>query len=211
MDIDERHCPNCGHGTLDWSVVCPGCDTVPWESDAGWKVVRKRRFQQWLPVGGPLALLLVASLGLVVFGNVTFLQGSRAIEKTKAIEAKMVEAQSLQRMLAAIKIAGHPRSDDSMRLVHEWLDENIPHLINVVANKKESEIARAAALSVLGEILDSRSPLAQLTAEYRMQVEQISEQLLEHSNEYLRDASLTVLKRIEAEKYPSTNLKHLSL
>ena len=68
MDIDERHCPNCGHDILNWDVVCPGCDQVPWNSPAGRRIVAKRRRKQWW-LDNAFALTLLASATVAVVGG----------------------------------------------------------------------------------------------------------------------------------------------
>lgn len=48
MEIDERKCPHCGHGVLDWYTRCPGCNQIPWETAEGQKVRARRRLRRTL-------------------------------------------------------------------------------------------------------------------------------------------------------------------
>ena len=77
MDIDERHCPNCGHDILNWDVPCPGCSQVPWNTPAGHRVIRHRRFWSTWSIGLPIAAVLLLMAGLIVIGNLSLRQHLR--------------------------------------------------------------------------------------------------------------------------------------
>ena len=68
IDVDERRCPNCGHGVISWEVVCPGCDRVPWESPAGRRILRRRRWWFALLEESPVTILIILVARLTLFG-----------------------------------------------------------------------------------------------------------------------------------------------
>jgi hypothetical protein len=100
MDIDERHCPTCGHGVLDWDLVCPGCHQVPWDTPAGRKIVRRRRLKEtFLSTGGLVGLLVAAVLGLMLYGASStfhvFFQSPRSAKQLQAYHDQLFSAPAM--------------------------------------------------------------------------------------------------------------------
>ena len=62
MKEEEKKCPNCGHDVLSWDVICPGCSQVPWDTNAGRRIVRWRRLRMSLVYSVPLIVILCALL-----------------------------------------------------------------------------------------------------------------------------------------------------
>ena len=95
MEIDSRHCPNCGAAVIGWEVVCPGCDQVPWNTPVGRTIVARRRFKQWLIDRGPILAVMLVLLAGLTLRMVTALQEDRA-RRTRAPTDEQTTSRTLQ-------------------------------------------------------------------------------------------------------------------
>ncbi|MBI2093835.1 MAG: HEAT repeat domain-containing protein [Candidatus Omnitrophica bacterium] len=111
MEIDERHCPNCGHGIMDWDTVCPGCDQIPWQSPFGRKIIAQRRRWHWWMETGPFLAISILALGAATCGVISVMKSTGSVfcplpgsdPKTKGLltEIGELETQLKQPDLAA--------------------------------------------------------------------------------------------------------------
>ena len=115
MEIDTRHCPNCGHDTLDWDVPCPGCEQVPWDTPIGHRVISRRRFWDRWSMGLPLVALLVLVVVVIVVGNVNLTshlkQRREREQQTRQVSAHV--QQEMARLLDTSRFEGPWKAEES--------------------------------------------------------------------------------------------------
>jgi hypothetical protein len=167
MDIDERHCPNCGHDILNWDIACPGCDQVPWDSPTGWRVIKARRRRQFWSEQGPILGFLVLVGALVVIGNIHRVRLATMAWASREIERMVEEANGLERELASAS-PDSGRYEAVVASARRWLEEVIPRLLEVATDRRQAPHARAAAVMGIGSVfgeLEQVGPLAALHRE----------------------------------------------
>ena len=197
MEIDERHCPNCGHDVLNWDVVCPGCDQVPWDSPAGKRIMQQRRRRHFLISGGPIAAFLVLVGVLLVIGNVHLGKASRWSGQIHDLQEVIGQGEWILGMLAQGEL-GTSEYEKLMAASRQWLAQGLPVLLGVVRDTRAPRAIRAAAAKSVLSLLQASHPLRNELRAYRKEVIDAFTPLLTERDETLKRVATAVLGGLEA-------------
>ena len=156
--VDERHCPQCGHGVMNWSMTCPGCDRVPWDTPAGRKILRRRRLEAtFLSTGGLVGLFLIGVLGLMLWASVgtkrALIDLPKAFRQFDADRQQLFDNPSLSlqaRDAILNRLAGQLKKDEPITgflaaslLLKARDKRSIPYLIELL-DSNEGSVSRFA-------------------------------------------------------------------
>ena len=185
MEIDERYCPNCGHGVLDWHTVCPGCNQLPWDSPAGRRIIARRRRAQWWGEN-------VLVVGIVALASVAVACGAIAVLRSPGSAFCPMPGSD-------------PRTREQLREI-EALGTQL-HAPDLSADQREIAVARLTELLNHGDRVIRSSAGGALVAACRAQLlrpglstEQRDiarsrlSRLLRHSDEHVRNMAAWVLE-----------------
>ncbi len=157
MDIDERHCPNCGHDVLSWEVACPGCDQVPWESPAGRRIVAQRRRWAFLETSWPIAALLS---GLLILGVISSLAWMRILNEPKVAQ----QLQDLQTQLFGRNAVTSPSQREALLDQVATLLDRDHYITGFAAAGLLTQAGDPRAIPWLIDLLDYPNPKVTSTA-----------------------------------------------
>ncbi|MBI4353640.1 MAG: hypothetical protein HY595_00240, partial [Candidatus Omnitrophica bacterium] len=166
--VDERHCPNCGHGVMNWSMVCPGCNQVPLDTPAGRKIIQGRRRQaMFQSTGFWVGLFVAAVLALMLYGASStfhvFFKSPRAAKQLQAYHEQLfsepalsseTRAKMLNRVVKYLNREDYMIGFSAATLLLQANDQRaIPWLISLIddSNSTIAVYAQAILLKASGE------------------------------------------------------------
>lgn len=168
IDIDEHHCPSCGHGVLNWNTTCPGCDQVPWQTPTGQRILQKRLRRSTLLTEGPFVVVVLLFLILISYWGFSAVTAGRQARQQDEVTRTLAEIKQVSDALKLEQVGG---------LQHQMLvaagtqrmARDLPKLLAILQESAQpAEIRSAIALSLAG-VFQSPSRFTPLSAAQRDQ------------------------------------------
>lgn len=205
MEIDERYCPACGHGVLNWETRCPGCDQIPWNTPIGHRVIAQRRRRQWFADNG-LALIFIFGLGFIVALQFHYLLPTA----TGHHHPLTREVKQLERRLRA---ARHDitKQQEAVEAVRLWCHRHLPMLLATFQDTQRSLEERFVTVEPLIELLDKKGPLLPIVeASYHQELVDTFRAVLEQkqTSRKLKLAALALLGMTDAKEMDDVLNRH---
>ena len=196
MDVDERHCPGCGHDVLNWDVACPGCDQVPWNSPAGRRIMRQRRRWHTVVTAGPVALFLALAVGVVVIVNLHSMKARQWTRREHELEEILDRASWLAGMLAR-EAPGTSAHEELLASGQQWVANGLPKLLAAAADASlPTQIRLDALRGILA--LSAESSFSPMLAEHRADLLTVLLPVASEQDRRLKHMAIVVLTAIGA-------------
>ena len=193
MKDEERQCPNCGHDVLNWDVMCPGCDQVPWDSPAGRRIMQGRRQRHFWITGGPMVALLVLAGAAVIIGNIHFSRTTKWTQEASNLGQLIERASWLQGMLEDAQV-GTTEYEDVEAAARQWLMDDLPEVITIIEDEAVSSRGRSTAAVSVGKLLGGSTRFAELAEGQRQPVVDALTPLLSDPDDAVRVAARLALE-----------------
>jgi hypothetical protein len=206
VEIDERRCPNCNHGVLNWDTACPGCDQVPWDTPAGHRVIRQRRRRQWLLANGPIAGLLILIGAFWLVGNFNLNRVADVSGQAAEMSKLLDDLAPLEMRLEQAKSLGEIETQAAQAAVQNWYDQHVPDILNLIGDARQSEMTRMGTLVVLSQLFSPRRPFRELVPGHLQHAVQFLQHLAETETE---SAQLRTMAQSLLVKWKMENLSAL--
>lgn len=133
-DIDERHCPNCGHEVVDWETPCRGCGQIPWETPAGQRVIHQRRRHVWLVREGPVAVFCALVIAVAVAGSIGFWKSRQAARAKLQVSLTHDRATGESQLALEAAPPSIEELETQLRELERTLD---PHALEIAAHLEQ--------------------------------------------------------------------------
>lgn len=196
MEIDERHCPTCGHDVLSWDITCPGCSQVPWDSPAGRRIFSARQRREFLVTKGPWLLGALVLLGIIIVANLhltRFVDMSRQPQELQqSLEDALELEQELVRLAHDASAYAQVASD-----AQGWIARTLPQWFAIAEDAQQPARVRAQALMNVGHLYGEFEHLKALAEGQQIHVVRALKSLLAHEqNEELRSVVALTLGQV---------------
>src|SRR3989338_1264252 len=154
IDIDENHCPSCGHGVLNWNTTCPGCDQVPWQTPQGQRILQRRLRRSTLLTEGPFAVVVVLFVILASYWGFSAVATGRQARQQDEVTRTLTEIKQVSDVLKREQV-GSPKYQMVVAAGNQWVARDLPKLLAILQDARKSASLRSAIALTLADAFRS--------------------------------------------------------
>ncbi|HEX9780074.1 MAG TPA: hypothetical protein VGB20_02545 [bacterium] len=195
--VDETRCPSCGHPVLNWDIVCPGCDKIPWNTPFGQRVIRDRRWSQTLRTSGPFVVFFVIVAGFMIAGNLNLRRWVDLESERQSLEAVLERVEEFE-MSLGVAPPGSPEHARVIAAARAWLEDALPGLLAQLEDPRTSDYQLALIVEAVLQVFSPESGFSSIAAPFRRDVEEAARPLLDARDTARRSAAILILDVLEA-------------